>query len=221
MKQTSTLARYAPRENVKTKWDNQPVTIAPLANTQARQAIILHPATHVGQENTHQIHLLAAKIAHWGNIRTKGALLKPRASNEQLVSMLMLRKVHMIQAKMPVKAVQLVFTKARLPLPPTIAHLVRQACMLSMPLHLARLAPQASTMLKQKQSQLDSATFVELDNLQKMLLLMTAQTAPPDISRAKMNQSITLARYAPRENIKINQDNKAAKIAPLANIQSP
>ena len=148
MKQTSTLARYAPRENVNTKRDNQPVTIAPLANMQARRAILLHPAPHVGQENTHQIHLLAAKIAHWENIRTKAALLKPRASNVQLVSMLMIRKAHMIQAKMPVKVVQLVGTRARMLPLLTAALLVRQACMLSMQLHLATLAPQASTLMQ-------------------------------------------------------------------------
>ena len=174
----------------------------------------MHLATHVGQEDMHQLHLLPAKTARWDNTRTQMTLMGLSA---KLAAKVLLRRTMSVV----VYLVQLVSTRARLPLPPTIAHLVKQACMLSMPLHLARLAPQASTMLKQKQSQLDSATFVELDNLQKMLLLMTAQTAPPDISRAKMNQSITLARYAPRENIKINQDNKAAKIAPLADIQSP
>ena len=146
IRQTSTLARYAPRENVNTKQDKQAAIVAIPANIQTRQDILNQTATYVGKENTHQLHLLAAKTAHWGNIRTKPTLIKPRATSVKLVDMLMIRQVHLLQANLPpVKVVQLVGTRARvLPLL-TAAFLVRQACMSAVHLNLVRLAPQASS----------------------------------------------------------------------------
>ena len=106
---------------------------------------MMHTAKHVTLVNTHQMHLLAAKTAHWESIRTKTTLLNQSARTVVLVDMLMISKVHMLQAMMPVKVVQLVGTKTRLLPLLTAALLVRQACMSPVHLNLVRLAPKAST----------------------------------------------------------------------------
>ena len=125
--------------------DNQAAIVAIPANIQTTRVILAYPATHVGQVNTHQMHLLAAETALWEDIRTKTTLIKPHAKHADPVNTPKISKVL-------VETVQVARIRARrLPLL-TTALLARQACMYTMHLHLVRLALQASTMMRPNQA---------------------------------------------------------------------